>query len=66
MKFFVYLELATPNIVAIGDVVHNSANIGSGTINGFDLFHAMQTPDGQIWNAQVNNNGVVTAVNPCP
>lgn len=66
MAFSVYLELATPNIVAIGDVVHISANIGSGTVNGFDLFHAMQTPDGQIWNAQVTNNGVVTAVNPCP
>ena len=66
MFFTVYLELATPNIVAIGDVVHSSANIGSGVIDGNDLFHRIQTGDGTDWNAKFGADGIITQVNACP
>jgi len=66
MGFFVYLDVATPNIIAIGDTIRSNSSIGAGAVNGGGLFHAIQTPDGQLWNVQVQNNGVVTAVNTCP
>jgi len=66
MFFTVYLELATPNIIAIGDVVHSSSNIGSGVIDGNNLFHRIQTGDGQDWNARFGADGVITEVNTCP
>jgi len=66
MGFFVYLDVATPNIIAIGDTIRTNPSIGAGAVNGGGLFHAIQTSDGQLWNVQVQNNGVVTAVNTCP
>ena len=60
----VYLNLATVDVIAVGDIVYNDA-AGLNPYDGSGNFHRIEAPDGQDWNVEIGTNGGVTAAGLC-